>query len=253
MNDTRLVNSHRRRALQRGYSLIEVSVAMAVALFLLGGMFTVLQSTRQNSGNQNVLAQLQDQQRIAMTIMTDVIQQAGYFPNAQTDKAVDKLPASATFATAGQSVFGGTDAYGDFVTIRYIGDSTGDVLDCRGSPIVNGTVTAMMFHVQPLNASPNAPLTLWCSMNGNDAPLVPNVRSLAISYGADVSNSGSVNAYLPANQMAPYWTSVESVKLTVSFTNPLFGQPGQTTNPTISFNRVVGIMANSGVNALTYN
>jgi hypothetical protein len=111
----------------------------------------------------------------------------------------------------------------------------------------------MQFHVKPLNANANAPLTLWCSVNGVDAPLVTNVQSLAISYGADISASGSVNAYLPAINMAAYWTSVESVKLTVSFTNPLFGQPGQTTNPTISFNRVVGIMANSGVNALVYN
>jgi type IV pilus assembly protein PilW len=251
MNDARPVNSHRGRALQRGYSLIEVSVAMAVALFLLLGMFTVLQSTRQNSGNQNVLAQLQDQQRIAMTMLTDVIQQAGYYPNAQTDKVTDKLLVSAAFATAGQSVVGGTDAYGDFVTVRYIGDSTGGVLDCRGSPIANGTVEEMQFHVKPLNANANAPLTLWCSVNGNDAPLVPNVRSLAITYGADTSGTGSVNAYLPASQMAPYWTSVESVKLNVSFTNPLFGQPGQP-NQTISFNRVVGIMANSGVNALVY-
>jgi hypothetical protein len=111
----------------------------------------------------------------------------------------------------------------------------------------------MQFHVKPLNANANAPLTLWCLGNGNDAPLVPNVQSLAISYGVDSSGSGSVNAYLPANQMAAYWTNVYSVKLNVSFTNPLFGQPGQTNNPTISFNRVVGIMANSGVNALLYN
>jgi type IV pilus assembly protein PilW len=224
---------------------------MAVALFLLLGMFTVLQSTRKNSGNQNVLAQLQDQQRIAMTMMTDVIQQAGYYPNAQTDKVTDKLLVTAAFATAGQSVVGGTDAYGDFVTVRYIGDSTGSVLDCRGSPIPDGTVEEMQFHVKPLNANANAPLTLWCSINGNDAPLVPNVRSLSITYGADTSGTGSVNAYLPAAQMAAYWTSVESVKLTVSFTNPLFGQPGQP-NQTISFNRVVGIMANSGVNLLVY-
>lgn len=253
MNDARMVNSHRRRALQRGYSLVEVIVAMAVAVFLLGGMFTVLQSTRNNSGNQNVLAQLQEQERIAMTMMTDVIQQAGYFPNAWTIKATDELLPSAAFATAGQSVFGGTDAYGDFVTVRYVGDSSGNVLDCRGSPIANGTIVEMQFHVKPLNANANAPLTLWCSAGGNDAPLVPNVQSLAISYGIDSSASGSVNAYLPANQMAAYWTNVYSVKLTVSFTNPLFGQPGQTTIPTISFNRVVGIMANSGVNALLYN
>lgn len=252
MNDARLVKQHPRRATQRGYSLIEVAVAMAVALFLLAGMFTVLQSTRNNSGNQNALAQLQDQQRIAMTMMTDVIQQAGWFPViAPTDKITDKLPPSPTFVTAGQSVFGGTDAYGDFVTVRYIGDSSGNIIDCRGSPIANGVVEEMQFHIKPLNANANAPLTLWCAVNGADAPLVPNVRSLAIAYGTDVSGTGSVNAYLPASQMTPYWTNVESVKLTVGFTNPLFGQPGQT-KQTLSFNRVVGIMANSGVNGLVY-
>ncbi len=251
MNDARLIKQHRLRAEQGGYSLVEVSVAMAVALFLLGGMFTVLQSTRKNSTNQNSLAQLQDQERIAMTMMTDVIQQAGYYPNAQTDKIADKLPVSAAFAIPGQSVVGGTDAYGDYVTVRYIGDASGNVLDCRGSPIANGVVEEMQFHIKPLNANASAPLTLWCSVNGVDAPLVPNVRSLAISYGADISGTNSVSAYLPASQMAPYWTNVESVKLKVGFTNPLFGQPGQL-NQTISFNRVVGIMANSGVNALLY-
>jgi hypothetical protein len=51
--------------------------------------------------------------------------------------------------------------------------------------------------------------------------------------------------------MAAYWVSVYSVKLNVSFTNPLFGQPGQP-NQTISFNRVIGVMANSGVNVLIF-
>jgi type IV pilus assembly protein PilW len=251
MNDARLVNSHRRRALQRGYSLVEVAVAMAVALFLLGGMFTILQTTRTNSGNQNLLAQLQEQERIAITMLTDVIQQAGYYPNAGTVTPANALPASAAFTTAGQSIVGGTDAYGDFVTVRYEGDSSNSVLDCRGSPIANGTIEEMQFRVKPLNANPNAPLTLWCTVNGNDAPLVTNVQSLSISYGVDSSASGSVNAYLPASQMAAYWTSVYSVKLNVSFTNPLFGQPGQP-NQTISFNRVIGVMANSGVNVLIF-
>lgn len=250
MNYAGPIQQHRRPS-QSGYSLIEVSVAMAVALFLLGGMFTVLQSTRKNSGNQSALAQLQDQQRIAMTMMTDVIQQAGYYPNPNTVDRSTAMPVSATFAIAGQSVFGGTDAYGDFVTIRYVGDSSANVLDCRGSPVANGVVDEMQFHVKPLNANANAPLTLWCSVNGIDAPLVPNVSSLAISYGTDTAGTGSVAAYLPANQMAAYWTNVDSVKLTVGFTNPLFGQPGQI-KQTISFNRVVGIMANSGVNGLVY-
>ena len=253
MNDARPPNLPARHAPQRGYSLIEVAVAMAVALFLLGGMFRILQTTRDTSGNQNLLAQLQEQERIAMTMMTDVIQQAGYFPGAQTTTAANALAPSATFTTAGQSVFGGTDAYADYVSVRYEGDGTpSGVLDCRGQTIPANAIEEMQFHVKPLNANANAPLTLWCSVNGVDVPLVPNVTNLAIRYGVDTTNSGSVNAYLPANQMAPYWASVDSVKLTVTFNNPLFGQPGQAANRTISFNRVVGIMNNLGVNVLLF-
>jgi type IV pilus assembly protein PilW len=253
MNTGRTPDSRNGGALQRGYSLIEVLVAMAVALFLLGGMLTILQSTRSNSSNQNLLAQLQEQERVAMTMMTDVIQQTGYYPNGQTIAPADALLVSPAFATAGQSVVGGTNAYGDTVTLRYGGDSTNSVIDCRGSVLPNGTIEEMQFQVKPLNANANAPLTLFCTVKGIDYPLVPNVTTLAISYGADTSGSGSANAYLPANQMAAYWTSVYSVKLTVSFANPLFGQPGQQLKPTISFNRVIGIMANAGVNVLIFN
>ena len=70
-----------RRAAQRGYSLIELSVAMLVALFLLAGLLTVLQGTRKTSLSQSSLAQLQDDERIAMTILANVVQEAGYFPD----------------------------------------------------------------------------------------------------------------------------------------------------------------------------
>jgi type IV pilus assembly protein PilW len=242
---------------QRGYSLIEVTVAMAVTLFLLGGMFTVLQSTRRNSGNQNVLAQLQDQQRVAMTMLTDVIRQAGYYGSPMTNQPTTAFPVSGPFA-AGQSITGGTNplnaAYGDTITIRYQGDANG-VVDCRGATVAAGTTEEMQFLVKPLSGAANAPKTLFCVLNGNDIALVPNVESLTVTYGADVSNSGAANAYLPASQMGPYWFNVYSVKLTVAFTNPLYGQPGQTllSQKTVSFNRVVAIMANAGVNTFSFN
>ena len=61
MNNGHRRNLHSVRTFERGYSLIEILVAMAVALFLLGGMLTILQTTHKVSGNQNLLAQLQDE------------------------------------------------------------------------------------------------------------------------------------------------------------------------------------------------
>jgi type IV pilus assembly protein PilW len=242
---------------QRGYSLIELSVALVIALFLLSGMFMVLQNTRKTSDNQDRLAQLQDEERIAMTLLTDVIQQAGYYPNAGTIDASTVFVTSPNFPSVGQVVAAGTpNAGGDVLTVRYQGDATGNVLDCRGAVIPNGTLEEMTFSVQT-STNNKGGRELFCTVNGVQVPLVPNVRSLTVSYGIDTNSSGAPNAYLTQaqiaaltpDQIAAFWNNVYSVKLTVGFLNPLYGQPGQT-QQTISFSRVIGLMAKTGVNVL---
>lgn len=251
------MNRHRqrpmcRRAPQLGYSIIEVSIAMVIALFLLAGILTILQGTRNTSSTQSQLAQLQDEERIAMTMMTDTIQQAGYFPNADTVAATNVFAADALFGTAGQVVFGQPNAfnatYGDTVTIRYEGDTTNSVLDCRGQTIPNGTSEEMTFQIKPQAASGQP--QLYCTVNGADSPLVANVQNLQILYGVDTNGSGSVNAYLPSSQMGTNWTNVYSVKMVITFGNPLYGQPGQ--NPTITFTRVIGVMSALGANIFKF-
>ena len=69
-------------AAQRGFSMVELVVAMSIGVFLLAGLFTILQGTRHASSDQTALAQLQDNERIAMSVMTDIVQAAGYFPGA---------------------------------------------------------------------------------------------------------------------------------------------------------------------------
>src|SRR2546430_8355860 len=44
--------------------------------------------------NQQALAQLQDQQRFAMTVLTDVIQAGGYFPDPVGDRKSTRLNSS---------------------------------------------------------------------------------------------------------------------------------------------------------------
>lgn len=258
--NARYVNHACPRTLQRGYSMIELSVALVIALFLLAGMFTILQGTRSAATDQNWLAQLQDEERIAMTMMTDVVQQAGYYPNAQATDPTTVFLTSPNFANVGQIVSGGANAAGDTITVRYQGDATNNVLDCRGNVIAAGTLAEMTFSVQNGMANNGGP-ELFCTVNGATIPLVPNVQTIAVSYGIDTNGSGSANAYLTPAQIAvltpaqatAFWTGVYSVKLTVTFINPLYGRlPGQSlTQPkTIAFSRVVGLMSKAGVNVL---
>lgn len=253
MSHTRVHNIAVRRPRERGYSLIELSVALVVALFLLQGLFTILQNTRNASTNQDQLARLQDEQRMSMTMLTDVIQQAGYYPGAYTTDSATAFPASLKFTTAGQYVTGGANAtasYGDTVSVRYQGDASGSVLDCLGTPIAAGTTEEMTFSVTQVN---NQPLGLYCSVNGAQAvPLIPNVTKMTVMYGVDSSGTTSTNAYLTSTQVdtGAFWNSVLSVKVALLFGNPLFGQPGQT-KQNLPFNRVISVLSKTGTNAVT--
>src|SRR5580698_3281447 len=95
-----------RAARSGGFTLIELLVAMLLALFLIGGLLTLEQSTRKAFGNQNQLVQLQDDERLAMTLMAEVIEASGYFPNPVANTLVGSFPSTAPFTAAGQSVYG---------------------------------------------------------------------------------------------------------------------------------------------------
>src|SRR5258708_10660938 len=81
---------------QRGYTLIEIMIALLVALFLLAGLGTLVAGTRRTGSNQMSLAQLQDEQRLAMSMLNDVIQNTGYFDSNTYYTVADAFKTSVT-------------------------------------------------------------------------------------------------------------------------------------------------------------
>ena len=276
----------RRATAQRGYSLIELSVAMLIALFLLAGFLTVLQGTRRTSLSQSSLAQLQDDERIAMTMITSVVEMAGYYPDAQATDVQAAFRAAAPFGTDGQVVFGAantTAAFGDVLVVRYNAGANQDVINCQGtSNGANGTAVAYTNEFAVQQADPNSPPYLACSTDGGKTfvKLVNNVTKLQVDFGINSTATednafgkpvdGYVgitdpNAPSMANAVAaaaaqvppvPQWTNVYSVKVQVTFVNPLYQPipnqppaPGQ--KPTVIFTRVIGLMSRVGVDVNT--
>jgi type IV pilus assembly protein PilW len=246
---------------QRGFTLIELMIAITVALFLIIGLLFMVQSTRDAFGNQNLLAQLQDDERLVMTFMAEVVESAGYFPNPQTNVYTTVFPVTTTapvFATPGQSVFGisGATATGDSVTIRYAALQNDNVFNCMG--LKNTTVTPYdvfvnTFAVQLIAGNP----TLVCTVSSSiiaatPVALVNGVQNLTILYGVQRSTAGTgscADTYLKASEMAPVafpndWLNVCSVDVTIAFTNPLkpAGAP-------IVIRRVIAAMTAAGVNS----
>jgi type IV pilus assembly protein PilW len=251
------------RARQGGYSLIELMVAVVLAVFLLAGLFTIFQGTRHTSTEQTELAQLQDNERLAMTILTDVIQQAGYYPNPATNSQTSALLVDgARFQTAGQGMSGSTNsaAQGDNLVVRYATNPGDGVLNCVGQSNPT-TGTNNFVYTQTFQVNTRQQLTCQSNTGVAAVTLVNNMVSMTVSYGVNtISTATAANCpadtYVPtASMTALYWTNVCSVSITLTFVNPLYQPPGQPQPTpgqlsTVTFQRVIGIMGKSGTDVV---
>ncbi|MDB6046824.1 MAG: putative type 4 fimbrial biosis transrane pilW-related protein precursor [Gammaproteobacteria bacterium] len=239
---------------QSGFTLIEMSIAMAVALFLLAGLFSIVQGTRTTYGNQNSLAQLQDGERLAMTLVTDVVQASGYFPDPHTYTAaqfLQPITVGAASVAAGQTISGtySTADPGDSLTVRYTTASGDNIINCVGGTNTTGAPASYVNTFQVVGGY------LVCSPTNGGAvsQLVNGLTRMDVWYGVkrDFTVSDySVDTYVRANAMTVAdWSNISSVKVLLTFKNPLFGQPGQTSvaSQTIQFTRIVAVMNRAGV------
>jgi len=244
-------------------SLVEVLVSIAIALFLLAGLLVIFSSTSQSFKSQSELATLQDTERVTMSMLSNVIQAAGYFPNPNTQTLETALPVDtdAGFDTAGQSIVGTSPGGNlDTISIRYlaaasvaaapavpasgaapatpaVAASFDFLMDCNGG---SNTTTSALYVVNAFSINGNKQLT--CAVNGG-TPLVlaENVSGLSILYGVGTDSNSQ---YIAGSDMAAAdWPNVISIKITVTFVNPLAGQSGQP--DTIPFTRIISQMSKS--------
>ena len=124
----------RVRGEQQGFTLIEILIALLIGVFLLAALLTIVQANRRVYGDQSQLAQLQDSERMALTLMTDVIQMAGYFPNPTQNTLDGSLTQAGTLFAQGQSITGtfSSAVPGDSISVRYMTAGSDGILNCSG-------------------------------------------------------------------------------------------------------------------------
>jgi len=230
---------------QRGFTLVEIAIAMVLGLFLVAGVSTIVSGVRITSGTQNQMAQLQDNERLAMTLMTDVIEAAGYYPDPRNYSLQD-FPLSGTLAK-GQFMTGTTGP--DTITVRYETLPNDGVINCLGASNPAGGAALVYTNTFSVNAG-----QLQCAVNGvnggNPVALVDGIQSMTIWYGVTTApatpSQTCTDSYMTAAQVEAggYWNSICSVRVTLVFTNKINPASGP-----ISFSRVIAVMKTAGANS----
>ncbi len=221
---------------QRGLSLIEMMVAILIALFLIAGVVVVEEGVNMAQMQQSGLSQLQDEERFATAMLRSVIGTAGYFPDPTSNSESTALP-PATVAglnlTSGQAMTAPDSAANptipqltlDSIYVRYM-TATGDGINlCDGTPAGDNTYTSYLYVDDG---------ELYCQLEtgssmGTAVPLVTGVENMQIYYGVATGDDSNVVQYMNAADVTSnsYWSDVSSVKVALTFLNPLYGQPGQ--------------------------
>jgi type IV pilus assembly protein PilW len=146
-------------------------------------------------------------------------------------------------------VSSGTPA-GDQLYVRYMTAGGDGILNCSGqSNPIGGPNTLYVNIFQVLNGQ------LVCTMNGTQYNLVNgvtnSVTNMTILYGVKanaVAPGNNVDTYMTAAQVskAGLWDNVIAALVQVTFTNPMY-VPGQTGQPaTVSIQRVISVMNQTG-------
>lgn len=239
---------------QRGFTLLEIMIAMGIGLFIALALVTIVNTNKTVFLSQNQLEQMQDSERMAMTLMADVIQASGYFPDPTTNTLGTTLVLSGSFANS-QAITGVSNASsaGDSISVRYMTAPQDGILNCSGTSNTNAVGGANILYVNQFAVVPGVPSgQLVCNVTiaGVTTPytLVSGVTNLTVLYGVNTSGSGNnVDTYLNASQMsAANWLNVISIRITLQLLNPLYTAANQGQAQFITVQRVVDVMNKTG-------
>lgn len=246
---------------QGGFTLVELMVTVGIALFLLGGLVTIMQNVRLANLTQSQLNALQDEERFALTVMTDAIQVGGYIANPLTD-ATANMPAGGPGFTQGAAFYGQHSPAGivpdwtatDSIFIRF------DTQPAAAGPIGTGPILCNGTDTSTEAVATNYTIgfklvggALACSVDGGGTwvSIVPDVQGLAIYYGVNRNAPGAdynIDTYVTGdNMVAPNdWLTISSVRIVLSFKNPMYVVGGSQPQ-VVTVERVVPVMARAGV------
>jgi len=222
-------------AAQKGFSLIEMMVSMAIGMVLMVAIAQVFYGNRQTAAAQEQASRMQETARYAIQILQREIRMAG----------MKRTESTGTFDATNPMITGTNATVGapngsDEVTVRYWGSDNGagtaadnTVFDCLGTPIRLNERVVDRFHIA--NNASGEP-SLFCQNTNfgtglvTDNELVPGVESMQMLVGVDTDADKSPNKYIQWNDATINLDQVIAVRVSFLLRSDNFALQGTDSN-----------------------
>ena len=209
---------------QRGFSIVEMMVALAIGMGLSLVIGQLFLGSRQSYSTQDESARMQENARFAMDLMTKTLRMSGYKRFDSTGVFDSTNPALA-------ATNGGDVNASDRLTVRFYGSDLTDgsaadntVFDCVGNAIRLNSVAIVTYYVAADAANANEP-TLFCDSDPGTGTvtsyaLVPGVESMQLLFGEDTNADNNADRYLPAGTVGLTMDNVIAVRIGLLMRSP---------------------------------
>ena len=196
------------RRVIRGFSLVELMVAMVLGLLLTAAAVCLFSTNQRTFQLQQTMGQLQEQGQLAMRFINQDVRKIGL---VREDVGALVLPGIITTGASPAPSSNNDENGNDRLTFSFHG-----AVDCEGESLMplQNTVVVNTYWVDDdgqLNCEGNL------SVGSNGVTLLRGVRSFQVLYGIDTEHDGiaSVSQYITADELDLDQDPVLAIKLGV--------------------------------------
>jgi type IV pilus assembly protein PilW len=203
------------RKQDRGFSLVELMVAMALGLFLLLGLGQMFLGANISTKSEKNIARMQEAGRVGVELLAREIRKTGYVADPfQTREAL--FPAMAPFQLKTS-----LSATSTTVSIRYQGNP--QMQTCTGELVPVGASAVQTISIAPgtmdLSCSSVVISSLGIAGSINTLPFVPDVEAISVLAGVDTTGDAEPDAYVDPSTITD-WSKVTSLNIQMRVVSP---------------------------------
>lgn len=199
--------------MQRGFSLVELMVALLISLFMLIGVVQIFTGSHRSFKLHEGLSRVQENGRFAIEVLGRQIRMAGFRSQPLTGSSFNAIDGRNNVSAGGDDeARAGTDK----LILRFEGALDGTTVNCLGNSVTSGSPVVVVFLV-------GEDRSLRCAVNPADIdkavgqPLIQGVTDMQLLFGERVINTSTTPPtrqyrYVTADNVS-VWSDVVSVRI----------------------------------------